>query len=167
MLCQNCGKNNATSHIHSVINGVVKDKYLCDECAAKENTGALGENDLFKMLSSFLNDGVMPKTAGKRCECCSATFDEIRRTGRVGCGNCYKTFEKELSPTLLRIHGRTLHVGKRPGAAPECQTSDAGNQETSKEQRIKSLKEQLAQAIEHEEYEKAAVLRDEIKREEE
>lgn len=167
MLCQNCGKNQAVSHIHSVINGVVKDKYLCAECAAHSNADTFGENDLFEMLSSFLNDGTAPKVTSVKCECCGATFDEIRRTGRVGCGNCYKTFERELEPTLLRIHGRTAHVGKRPDsiASKKNENTDKTTGETNtNEQRIKKLKDRLAEAVKNEEYEKAAELRDEIKR---
>ena len=62
MLCQNCGKIDATTHYHSVINGVVKDKYLCYECAVEEKQSGLKENDIFKILTSFLNDGAVPNS---------------------------------------------------------------------------------------------------------
>ncbi len=164
MLCQNCGKNNATSHIHSVINGVVKDKYLCSECAAAENADNFYENDIFKMLSSFLSDGAVQRFEGIKCECCGTTYDTVKRTGRVGCGNCYKVFEQQLKPALVRIHGRTVHVGKRPDG--ECETNAVQSTENPEKSKLEALKKQLKEAIANEEYEKAAVLRDEIRREE-
>ncbi len=164
MLCQNCGKSQATAHIHSVINGVVKDRYLCSECAAAEKADDFYENGIFKMLSSFLNEGKLPEAESTRCECCGATLDMIRRSGRVGCGNCYKTFEKELASALRRIHGRTVHVGKRPGALT---AESAQPEQKSGLSQAEKLKAELKEAIAREEYEKAAELRDEIRRLEE
>ena len=168
MLCQNCGKNEATTHYHSVINGVVKDQYLCSECAAKEKHTALENDDLFKMLSLFLNDGTAPRAEALKCDCCGTTFSEIRRTGRVGCGNCYKTFEKQLMPTLQRIHGRVTHIGKCPdsiaNAVPEQSKTEKPMDE--KQQKLDGLRAELKKAIETENYEKAAEIRDLIRKEE-
>ena len=42
MLCQNCGKNEATTHIKQVINGDTAERHLCSECAEH-----LGYGDAF------------------------------------------------------------------------------------------------------------------------
>ena len=55
MLCENCKVNNATNHIHSVVNGVVSDKYLCSKCAALLQSNQFSDDSIFSMLSSFLN----------------------------------------------------------------------------------------------------------------
>ncbi len=154
MLCQNCGKNDATTHYHSVINGVVKDKYLCSECAVKDRQMSVGENDFLKMLTSFFNDSSVQNLKTVKCECCGTTFADIRLNGKVGCGNCYNVFKEELTPTLQRIHGRTTHIGKRPSDNNE--TLDI----------LDDLKKQLKKAIETENYEEAANLRDLIRQKE-
>lgn len=154
MLCQNCGKREATTHYHSLINGVVKDKYLCSECAVTEKQSSLKENDIYKMLTSFFNDGAVPNLKTVKCECCGTLFGDIRRTGKVGCGNCYSVFKEQLTPTLQRIHGRTTHIGKRP----------YNNNE--KQDILDDLKKQLKTAIETENYEEAAKLRDLIRQKE-
>ena len=41
MICQICGKNLATVHYRSVINGKIREIYMCGECAARggKNSG--------------------------------------------------------------------------------------------------------------------------------
>ncbi len=168
MLCQNCGKRDATTHYHSVINGVVKDKYLCSECAVKEKQMSIKENDVFKMLTSFFNDSAVPNLQTVKCECCGTSFSDIRRTGKVGCGNCYSVFKEQLTGTLQRIHGRTTHIGKRPSFSAEASTYEPKQNINIDEKQIKvdGLKEQLKKAIETENYEEAAEIRDLIRQEE-
>lgn len=163
MLCQKCGKNNATSHIHTVVNGVVNDSYLCSDCAAELQAAGFGENSFYKMLSSFFEDGVQKNVNTKRCECCGAAIEEISKTGKVGCGNCYKVFGEELKPALIRIHGRTSHIGKKPGEMQPLAPNEAPIAENDKEAEIKTLRAELKKAIENEEYERAAEIRDKIR----
>ena len=167
MLCQKCKAQNATSHIHFVLNGVVRDAYLCHDCAKEYHASELYENDVFKMLSSLLNDNVGNVKETLKCECCGTDFDEIRRTGRVGCGNCYTVFEKRLAPTIARIHGKTVHIGKKPDITlSEPASQNVPTVEETKESKIAKLRYELAEAIRNEEYEKAAVIRDKIREEE-
>ena len=164
MLCQKCGKNNATSHLHTVVNGVVNDSYLCSECAAKLQTGSFGENSIYNMLSSFFDQSPLEAVSTERCECCGATLREISKTGKVGCGNCSKVFGTELAPTLIRIHGRTSHIGKRPDGVSEAAVVSEGDVKVHKSDgKIEKLRAELKAAIESEQYERAAEIRDEIK----
>ena len=157
MLCQKCKQAEATSHIRSVVGGVVRDSYLCAECAAKVGNAELYDG-IFKIFSSLMG-GEKEAEDTPRCDCCKMSFNEISRTGRVGCARCYKFFEKQLEPAIAKIHKTTVHVGKKP-VRPETAEKTAENDT------VAELKKQLKEAVEKEEYERAAVLRDEIKRKE-
>ena len=82
------------------------------------------------------------------------TFDDFSKTGRFGCSQCYSTFKNQMNPMLRRIHGKTFHVGKVP--------KRTGGQLRIK-QEINRLKRELQEAVNAEEYERAAVIRDKIK----
>lgn len=167
MICQKCGLKPAASHIHSMVNGVTKDLFLCHNCAAEYNKHSFSGDSLFDVLSSIFNDEVQ-KDSTQKCECCGATFTEISKTGKVGCGKCYETFSAQLEPTLVKIHGRTNHIGKKALVSNEDVSAEntvevnTDNKHNAKTD-ITELKEQLKAAIEKEEYEKAAEIRDIIK----
>ena len=165
MLCQNCSKAQATTHIKRIINGEATEQHLCAACAKK-----LGFDSFFddfslsipNFFSGFFSDAV-PALAGRkteRCETCGSSFDEIVRTGMVGCADCYDTFFSELMPTIRNIHGNTEHKGKRPGAIEYTVNEEKTDDSADK---LTSLKAELKKAIEDENFERAAQLRDEIK----
>lgn len=160
MLCEKCGKNNATTHIRSVMNGVVTEKNLCGYCAASEGYGNMS-GSLTGLLASMFGDvlAMDSKTAATRCDCCGSTFSDIAESGKVGCPECYKTFYDELLPYLKRVHGSTKHAGKIPNCAPLAVKT---NEDT-----VESLRLKLTQLVREENYEEAAIVRDKIKRIEE
>ena len=157
MKCEKCGLNEATTHIRSVVNGVVNEYNLCSSCAAKSGYKGGTHNSLAGMLSSmfgeFLNNGIPENTV--KCPVCGATFSDIAKTGKVGCAECYKTFEAELMPYLKRVHGSTKHVGVVPNKSPIMVVE--------KEETVETLKLKLSQLVGEERYEEAAVIRDKIK----
>lgn len=157
MLCDKCGKNIATTHIRSVVNGKKAEKHLCAECAAKEGIGELGNMGLDSMLASMFGDALSRDLPGAqlRCKCCSSTFADIAKTGKAGCPECYKTFYNELLPYLKRVHGSVKHIGKAPHykAEEESQTADT----------LSELKEELKKLVSEEKFEQAAEVRDRIK----
>lgn len=169
MLCQKCKQNNASSHIHYVRNGVVRDMYLCDTCANELKKENSFDNDFFKMLSTLFNNNYdLQGETNKvlKCDCCNTTFSEIRRTGKIGCANCYKVFEGQLLPIISRIHSNNVHTGKSVESVGDNPTDFAETDVDAvdeKQQQIDRLKLELSDAIKNEEYEKAAVLRDEIR----
>lgn len=155
MMCEKCGKNPATTHIKTVVNGMMQEKHLCSYCAAKEGYGNIGNISLTNMLASMFGESLSSgKPISKRCECCGASFSDIAQSGRVGCSECYETFRSELLPSLNRLHGKALHVGNTPQETEKTET---------KEDKIKKLKAKLNEAIKSEEFENAAKLRDEIR----
>lgn len=154
MLCEKCGKNHATTHIKTVVNGFVKEYNLCPYCAAKEGYTT---NSLAGMLSSMfgeISSGELPKKQTK-CSVCGAAFSDIAKTGKVGCSECYKVFYNELLPYLKRVHGSTNHSGKVPESAPISVKE--------KTETIDELRNELTRLVAEEKYEQAAVIRDKIK----
>ena len=94
-----------------------------------------------------------------RCETCGCSFDDIVKSGKVGCADCYETFYDKLLPSLRKIHGQTSHVGKKPREAAEPQPGAGADSD-----RTQALKQKLAEAVADQNFELAAVLRDEIRR---
>lgn len=166
MLCQKCKQKQANTHIKQVINGDLTEMDLCSECAAKLGFESSFSDflDIGSMMSSFL--GAPMSTALARedaCPRCGATFSQISKSGKVGCSACYDTFFDRLLPTIKRIHGNTVHTGKRLRTA-RLESGDTSEQlrERSDENKIEELSKQLTNAIKTQEFELAAQLRDKI-----
>lgn len=159
MICKNCGKKEATTHIKTNINGKIQELDLCSECALNLGYTTMGMGGLGfdSLLGSFFGESLGGQTVGgieKRCPVCGVSFSDIARTGRVGCDKCYDVFFEQLLPSIQRMHGKTQHSGKLP--------SSAGSKAKAIN-KLDSLKRQLSDAIEKQEFEKAAGIRDEIK----
>ena len=162
MICKICGTNNATMHIKSQINGEITEVDICNSCAAKLGYGAIMNGvgfDINQMLSSLLSLSEKDhhnKIRGNEITCtkCGESFNDIINSGKAGCANCYVTFYDKLLPVLQRIHGKTQHSGKLPSSAGEA---------IKLKYSIEKLKKELNAAVEEQDFEKAASLRDEIK----
>lgn len=164
MLCQNCKTRQANTHIRQVINGELTELDLCPECAAK-----LGyENafsdflDLGSMMSGFLGMPTVSALAREdKCPGCGATFSQITKSGKVGCAKCYDVFFERLLPTIKRIHGNTVHTGKRLRTA-RLQSGSSKEQHEDSRTELETLSEKLQAAVKAQEFEQAAKLRDRI-----
>lgn len=167
MICQECNMRPATVHITKIVNGEKTQMHLCEECARQKHLGfSMGMNpfdfddvpgfSLGKLLSSFFEEPqqVRQKSDELKCDRCGLTFPRFTETGRFGCSNCYDAFKGQLDPMLRRIHGKTYHVGKVPHRS---------GSEIRLKNEINRLKRELQEAINAEEYERAAVIRDRIK----
>lgn len=157
MLCQNCKRNDATVHLKRIVNGEAAEIHLCSVCAASFGVSNMISGFSFSADKSgayTLQDS--RRGAGKtlRCETCGFSFDDIANTGRPGCADCYRIFSHRLRPTVIKLHGRAVYKGKIPCSAKKA---------SSVYSEIEILKEQLAKAIEEENFELAAVIRDEIR----
>lgn len=169
MLCQHCKKNEATTHVKTMINGEYAEYRLCPECAHE-----LGYDTMFPdfsadfggLLSSFFSNALPARSGAARCKTCGSTLNDIKRYGKVGCADCYDTFFSELMPTIRSVHGNTEHKGKHPAEITytvEEENKPAEQGEEKQEDKIASLRAELKQAIADENFERAAQLRDEIK----
>lgn len=168
MMCQQCMQRPASVHLTQIINNEKKEIHLCDQCAREHEKLAFDNPFPFisplsinNLLSSFLGQGygyqVQPqeRSSSPVCDVCNMTYDQFARSGRLGCANCYEVFGDTLESVFKKIHGNTRHHGKLPQRA-------GGKIKTKRE--IESLRMKLNQAVQNEEYEKAAELRDKIKK---
>jgi protein arginine kinase activator len=162
MKCEKCNDNNAVIHFTQVRDGKVVSYNLCQDCA--EKLGMKGAN--FDSInqpafapeakSEVLNELAQGAEPGKAdvCPFCGSTMDDIKSSGRLGCSQCYFTFENQVDVLLRRIQGSSFHVGRRT-SKPESQTFND-------QMMVRELKKKLNDAVKREDYEKAAKLRDEI-----
>lgn len=164
MLCQKCSKREATTHIKRVVNGEATETHLCPQCAQTLGyDGLFGGFDLSipNIFSSLFGDiPILSSAKTERCEKCGCSFDDIVRSGMVGCADCYEKFYDKLLPSIQRIHGRTKHAGKKP---PETLKAENVVKKKTKEEIIAEKEEAMKEAIGTQNFEQAAVLRDEIK----
>lgn len=88
------------------------------------------------------------------CPVCGRTYSDFKKTGKLGCSECYKTFAAPLSAVLRQIHQNPVHTGKIPGSM---------RVKLSKKRRLEELKTKLQEAVRSEDYETAARLHKEIR----
>lgn len=165
MLCQMCGQHPATTHIKTIVNGKLTQAHLCADCAKKQGYGNLFADwgsGFGSLLSGFMGS-TAPARQVTRCPGCGASFEDITRSGKIGCAECYHTFRGQLLPIIQRIHGTAQHKGKVPGSSA-LRVTDTNNKIVAVEETpLEEKKRLLKQAIEVQDFERAAVLRDEIK----
>jgi protein arginine kinase activator len=165
MMCQVCGKKTATTHIKTIVNGKLTQYHLCSDCAKEKGYSSLfspWDLDFGNMLGGLIGSGRQGEEV-QRCKKCGASFAEISKTGKLGCAECYKTFRRQLIPVIQRIHGTTKHKGKTPTSSALVITDTNKQIMPVKESPIDEKKRLLQKAIEEQNFEQAAVLRDEIK----
>ncbi|HBU56153.1 MAG TPA: hypothetical protein DEB33_00275 [Gemmatimonadetes bacterium] len=158
MKCQQCGSLDAVVHLTQIVNNEMSTHHLCQKCAAEKGLQS-GEDpssnhllDLIDKMASGLPDASHVETI--RCRFCDLTFGEFRKTTRLGCPQCYETFGDQLPRLLRRIHGSDSHVGKIY-LPPDPSASEM-------EKRLEGLHRKLDRAVQVEDFERAAELRDEI-----
>lgn len=163
MQCDQCHERDAVIHLTQIVNDQVSTVHLCERCAAEkgvETPAALTKTPLGTFLAAMGKGEAAEAKAlvladRDRCSRCGATLQDFRESGRLGCAECYRTFEAPLRELLRRLHGATHHVGERyaaPGAAPQ-----------EPDRREAALREQLRRAVETENFELAADLRDQLR----
>jgi protein arginine kinase activator len=158
MLCDNCGEREAAVHLTTIVNNEVKQQHLCERCAAErgvETTVSVPKHPLGALLQAAQQQLAVPTADAGRCTFCGSTMNDFRTTGRWGCARCYTTFEPSMRELLRRVHGNAKHVGESY-LAPQPELDE-------KATIVGELKERLRRAIETEQFELAADLRDRIR----
>jgi protein arginine kinase activator len=158
MVCDHCGANEAIIHLTQIVNNQMSTAHLCEDCAAEKGLEP-GVNAGNFPLTDFLaqmGKGIGGETAGVgNCTYCGIGLEDFKKTGRLGCPHCYVTFEAHLRTLLRRLHGGTQHLGK-VYLPPEPT-------KTARAEQLAGLKRKLDKAIENEEFERAAQIRDQIR----
>jgi protein arginine kinase activator len=156
MLCDFCGKRQATVHLTEIIDQKISEIHLCQVCANKKSDEFQKQFSMADFLSE-LTDAEMPgqKPPHKsQCSNCGLTYKEFRKKGKLGCFRCYQDLVVQIEPLLKKIHGTVQHKGRFP--------KEKDKKQASLDQEIEKLKKSLARAVSIEEYEQAARLRDKI-----
>jgi protein arginine kinase activator len=157
MLCCICKEKEAKVHYTQIVGDKMQKVDMCEECAKTK-----GANDptAFSLADLLLGLGAsqeIEQAAGGaelKCPRCGFTQADFKKAGRLGCPECYKTFSEPLEGLVKSMHKGTRHVGKVP---------EAFRQNRDLSDRLKLLHKRLTKAIEAEDFEEAAILRDEIK----
>ena len=152
-----CKQNPATVHLSELEGGKIKNVDVCEDCAKRK-----GLNDTPGFALAEMLMGLVPaqETAeagageGIKCPFCGFTQADFKKAGRLGCAQCYTSFAEGLESLLKTMHKGTRHVGKAPHSFKQ-------NRDLT--DRLKNLQKKLDQAVEEEDFEQAAGLRDEIK----
>lgn len=160
MQCQLCGKRPAIVHFTEIVNNKKSEYHVCEKCAEERGYSVpllktkFSVGDLLAGMVDQTGVGEEAKVGRVQCPRCGLVYSSFRETGRLGCSECYVTFRTQLRPLLRRIHGSTKHVGKTP-------RRDTDRVNLRRE--IQRLHEEMQRAIEREEFETAASLRDQIR----
>lgn len=156
MLCDVCQSKEATVFLTQIVDGKMQKVNLCEACSKEK-----GVNDPtgFALTDLLLGLGASQQIERGpvvlKCPVCGFTQNDFKKTGRLGCSHCYEVFAEGILPMLKNMHKGTTHTGKFPeGFHQRREISD----------RIRGLQESLDKAIEDEEFERAADLRDEIRK---
>ncbi len=162
MLCDRCGKNEAAIHLTQIEGTQSTTRNLCEGCAvalglnpgtsAQQGSAPLADF-LAQMGKGFSTEAV---TTVGTCPGCGLTITDFKKTGRLGCARCWSALDTSLRGLLRKLHGGTQHAGKvylPPNPAESDRTA-----------RVASLRRSLVRAVDSEDFERAAALRDQIRR---
>ena len=164
MLCVNCKERQASVIMkQETPNGAIE-RNLCEICAFHLQTFSFTPDQepmsIQQFLSQWLTGESVPQQTREvqtspECPECGLTFHKFLEIGKFGCPTCYDTFRERLPRVLGKLHnGSTTHQGKIPASFTEKMTI---------KKKIESLQLNMKQAIQEEDFEEAAILRDKIK----
>ncbi|MBL4808785.1 MAG: UvrB/UvrC motif-containing protein [Phycisphaerales bacterium] len=187
MLCE-CQQRQATIHEVILQHGQKVERHLCEQCASLQGVSTDPHMPISQLISNYISGKNLsipvvgskdtPKSQTARsgstlpCPVCSMTFAKFKDTGLLGCPSCYTSFQKRLSPLIARAHDNgEQHIGKVPRRALASLGRAGGEGLESliggvseREQRLGQVRDKLNHAVAHEDYERAAMLRDEMTR---
>ncbi len=158
MLCDICKQNVAKVHLTQIIEGKTKKVDLCEACSkAKgiDDPKGFALADLLLGLGAAQQMDQAAAPTGLRCPSCGFTHADFKKSGRLGCADCYEAFAEGLEGVLKTMHKGTRHVGKSPRRMRNSRQL---------EERIDVLQKRLEKAVAEEDFESAALVRDELKR---
>jgi protein arginine kinase activator len=151
--CELCKTNTATVHFKQVSDGVARELFVCEACAARNGFEIQSPTSLTDFLFGVGFEAAEPQPqgeTGKACPVCGLTRRDFDKTSRLGCPACYDAFEAELRPILAEMQDGSRHCGKVPAFARVSAEAAA-------------LQEALDKAVARQDFEEAAVLRDRLR----
>ncbi|MGO9309721.1 MAG: UvrB/UvrC motif-containing protein [Spirochaetia bacterium] len=158
MKCEICGLKDAVIHIRQIQKDLVHELHICEECAQEK--GLIREEDselpIANLLSGLLEgkDVTGAVEVKDACPRCGLKASDFRKQGKLGCPECFRAFEKDVRSIISQMAARPRHTGKVPRSMVVEQGEGVGHE---------GLRDELREAVEREEYELAAQLRDRLR----
>ena len=146
MICQVCGKNEATICMVKMTGNNKETIYICPSCAGQMHDNLIGSINqlLTPMFDNVFSSGrSLSEESNQICPTCGQTRREWNEKNELNCKDCIQFLVSD-----------TEHVGKIPRNNKE---------ELLVINLIKEMENHLKKLIEEEKYEEAAKVRDEIK----
>jgi protein arginine kinase activator len=162
MRCDRCGNDEAVVQLTTVKENESQVRHLCPACAADEGVEVAATQSsapLVEFLAQIGQSVGEEASALGRCPSCGLTPAQLRQSGRLGCATCYTHYQHHLRALLRRLHGGTQHIGKAV-LPPDPEEED-------RRVKVDNLRRSLRIAVDAEDFEHAAALRDQIRRIEE
>lgn len=161
MLCDNCKERESVISYTKINDDRIEEVHLCEVCAEEKFKREFkGYQDIIPQIENALNN-IFKFTANNskdeedlKCEFCGTSFSRLKNSGILGCPKCYETFQDEIKKYLNALNVNSKYKGKIPKDADSYIVYN---------RKLEDLKSRLDLAINLEEYEKAAEIRDEIK----
>jgi len=170
MTCDICGKKKATVHLTEIVDEQMSEMHLCEECARQKSAQMEQQFGLADLLAGLSDTSktASNKDADKnvlKCSRCALPYEDFRKFGRLGCGECYSSFKEHLTGLLRKIHGSNQYLGKSTATSNDPQVKIDLKESVAllPSNSIVDLKKQLQSAIAAEDFEKAAQIRDKIR----
>ncbi len=192
MLCEICKIREANVQYTEVVNGVKTEHHFCSQCARDLDFGPYsaifdGEFPLAELLSALLGGETPAQKQDKYqqivCPTCGMTYSEFVKNSCFGCADCYSVFDVLIHDNIKQLQGSDSHRGKKPvyqntggedtvhpeaggagsGAAGDVPGAAGDGGSASVEEQIAALDRKLKDALRREEYETAALCRDQIR----
>lgn len=159
MLCAICKQREARIYLTQIVGDQIQKVDLCEQCARAKGLMDSNGYALAELLMGMTEPEPQPepprkKPAEPKCAQCGMGLSEFKKLGRFGCPACYDAFKDALTPVLRGMHRGLRHVGKVPKTYRPTQSIP---------DRVRELQKQLKKAVEEENFEQAAVIRDQIK----
>ncbi len=158
MVCDVCKEGDAVVQLTEIEGTGVRLLHLCERCAAErgvETAAASPKPQIADFLQSVHQQMQAIQGDAARCAFCSSTFRDFRSTGRLGCAHCYDAFEKSMRDLLRRVHGNARHIGRSYAPPASNRLPDGGT--------ANELRDRLRRAIDSEQFELAADIRDRLR----
>ena len=165
MICQICGKHNVSMLVRQIIDGTAKELYICRVCAKKYHL--YSDNKEMHLSLKAIFDGLLPQLDAREeavdsvhplaCPDCGMPLSRVKEKKIIGRPCCFFYFRDTVLKLMQETSGEVFYAGNLP-LQPEIFSGTVVS--------LQHLEDELQKAIENEEYELAAYLRDKIKEQE-
>lgn len=151
MICKACNKRAAIYHLISIYKNELIETHLCEECYKSSGISPASSNTINNynsILDALVGKDIEKELQEKYCSKCGTSLVEFRHSGVLGCSYCYNIFQDEIKKKYpVKEHYR-----------------DSGLKTIDDLQLIKVLNDELKKALQDEQYERAAIIRDKLRK---